>query len=324
MKVIKPSVDILDQQGPGFDGMLRHIEKIGRISYLSYDKMTEDSYLKFVDMLIKIGHWSALSCGTVYLNVPRYAVDLIEKLMSIDTLRRFGPFIRWYETEEGDFLVTTDYRICKILDISDEVIQRFWREPTENHYHRVTSHWICSRACSHQVVRHRAFCYNQESQRHVNYAKGEREFTFILPQWAYTIQKKIAETCKWPDTEPRTWILEEDGQELWNTLTCEDRTAAGREELWRKAVDEYMFEVTTEESTKLKAQDARGGLPEDTKTEFYMVGFVEDYFYIPPTDSTEKAGFFNLRTDSSAQDEVRVLATSLKNQYIEKGIDKLK
>ena len=321
MKVIKPSVDILDQQGPGFDGMLRHIEKVARISYLSADKMTDESYQKFVDMLKRIGHWSALSCGTVYLNIPRYEIDLIEKLLSIDTLRMKGPFIRWYETGEGDFLITTDYRVCLQLGIDDDTIKRLWRQPTENFYHRVTSHWVCSRACSHQVVRHRAFCYNQESQRHVNYKEG---LTFILPQWAYTIQKEISETCKWPDDEPRTWILEEDGEQLWNTLTCEDRTAAGREELWRKAEDEYRFEVTSEESTKLRPQDARGCLPEDSKTEFYMVGFVEDYFYTPEEGSTEMAGFFKLRTDKSAQAEVRVLSESLKQQFIDSGIDKLK
>ena len=324
MKVIKPSIDILDQQSPGFIGMLKHIEKIGRISYLSYDRVTEDSYIKFVEMLKKIGHWSALSCGTVYLNIPRYEISLIEKLLSIDTLRKKGPFIRWYETGEGDFLLTTDYRVCLQLGIDDETIKRLWREPTKDFYHRVTSHWVCSRACSHQVVRHRAFCYNQESQRHVNYSKEGHEMTFILPQWAYTIQQKIAETCKWPDTEPRTWILEEDGEQLWHTLTCEDRTAAGRDEEWRRAEDEYRFEVTTEESTKLKPQDARGGLPEDSKTEFYMVGFVEDYFYEPSEESTEMAGFFKLRTDKAAQEEVRLLASNLKNLYIEAGIDKLK
>jgi len=321
MKVIKPSVDILDQQGPGFEGMLRHIEKVGRISYLSYDKMTEDSYHKFVNMLIKIGHWSCLSCGTVYLNIPRYDIELIGKLMSIKTLRKFGPFIRWYETGEGDFHVTTDYRICKKLKIDDEVIQRYWREPTEDFYHRVTSHWICSRACSHQVVRHRAFCFNQESQRHINYKEG---LTFILPQWAYTIREKIATTCKWPENEVRSWVRDEDGEKLWGTLICEDRTAAGRDELWRRVEDEYQFEVTSEESERLKPQDARGCMCEDCKTEFYMVGFVEDYFHTPEEDSTEKEGFFYLRTDKAAQDEVRVLATELKRLFTEAGIDKLK
>ena len=322
MKVIKPSVDIIDQQGPGFEGMLRHIEKVGRISYLSYDRMTEDSYHKFVDMLIKIGHWSCLSCGTVYLNIPRYDLDLIEKLMSIDTLRKYGPFIRWHETADGDFHLTTDYRICKKLDVSDDVIQRYWREPTSDFYHRRTSHWVCSRACSHQVVRHRAFCFNQESQRHINYAK--EGLTFILPQWAYKLREKLSETCKWPDTEPRKWILEQDGEELWNTLTCEDRTASGREELWRHSEEEYIFEVTTEESFKLQPQDARGCMDEDSKTEFYMVGFLEDYFHAPEEGSPEKEGFFYLRTDKAAQDEVRVLSTELKRLYTEAGYDKLK
>ncbi len=326
MRIILPDVDINDQQGPGFIWLLKHLEKIGRISYLSFDKMTENSYEKFVEMLINIGHWSALSCGTVYLNVPRYDLKLINILLGIDTLRRFGPFIRWHETGEGDYLITTDYRICNILGIPRETIEKYWSDPFDEHYHRATSHWICSRACSHQVVRHRAFCYNQESQRHINYSKDKygSQLTFILPQWAYTIRQEISETCKWPDTEPRTWILEEDGEQLWRTLCCEDRTAAGRDELWRKAEDEYLFEVSSEESTKLLPQDARGCLPEDTKTEFYMVGFVEDYFYIPPEGSPEKAGFFNLRADKAAQDEVRVLATKLKELYIKYGIDKWK
>lgn len=321
MKVIKPSIDIQDQQGPGIAGMLKHIEKCGRISYLSFDRITEDSHEKFVDMLIRIGHWSCLSCGTVYLNVPRYDLEIIEKLMGIETLRKYGPFIRWSETADGDFHVTTDYRICLKLGISREVIERYWREPTADFYHRVTSHWVCSRACSHQVVRHRAFCFNQESQRHLNYKDG---MTFILPQWAYTIREKIAITCKWPETEVRSWVRDEDGEELWNTLICEDRTAAGRHEAWLKAEDEYKFEVTTEESTRLKPEDARGVLPEDCKTEFYMVGFVEDYFRAPEEGSTEKEGFFYLRTDKAAQAEVRLLASNLRDLYIESGIDKLK
>ena len=322
MKIIKPSIDIKDQQGPGIAGMLKHIERCARISYLSSHRITEDSYQKFVEMLIKIGHWSALSCGTVYLNVPRYDLDLIEKLMGLDTLRKYGPFIRWSETAEGDFHITTDFRICNILEIPMETIEKYWREPTEDFYHRVTSHWICSRACSHQVVRHRAFCFNQESQRHINYAK--EGLTFILPQWAYIIREKIASTCKWPETDVRSWVRDDDGEELWSTLICNDRTAAGRDELWRKMEDEYRFEVSSEESTKLKPQDARGCMSEDCKTEFYMVGFIEDYYYTPKPESTEKAGFFNLRTDISAQDEVRVLATELRRLYDEAGYNKLK
>ena len=284
MKVIKPSVDIIDQQGPGFEGMLRHIEKVGRISYLSYDRMTEDSYHKFVDMLIKIGHWSCLSCGTVYLNIPRYDLDLIEKLMSIDTLRKYGPFIRWYETG--------DAHLGLVMIVDENGTKR-------------------------KISKRKDVDFTA-----MNYAK--EGLTFILPQWAYKLREKISETCKWPDTEPRKWILEQDGEELWNTLTCEDRTASGREELWRHSEEEYIFEVTTEESFKLQPQDARGCMDEDSKTEFYMVGFLEDYFHEPEEGSPEKEGFFYLRTDKAAQDEVRVLSTELRRLYTEAGYDKLK
>ena len=51
-----------------------------------------------------------------------------------------------------------------------------------------------------------------------------------------------------------------------------------------------------------------------------MVGFVEDYFREPMEGSTEKEGFFYLRTDKAAQAEVRLLASNLRDLYIESGI----
>lgn len=38
-----------------------------------------------------------------------------------------------------------------------------------------------SRACSHQIVRHRLFNYSQQSQRYVDFAGSEMEFPFIIP-----------------------------------------------------------------------------------------------------------------------------------------------
>jgi hypothetical protein len=55
-----------------------------------------------------------------------------------------------------------------------------------------------------------------------------------------------------------------------------------------------------------------------------MTGYKEDWFYEPPKDSPEKAGFFFLRCAPDAQADIRVLAESLKEQMIEKGIDKWK
>ena len=69
MKLINQSAQYLPQQA-GIDGIYKQIELAGRTSYLSWDKMTDDSAKKFVDMLIKSKHTSVLEQGTVYLKLP--------------------------------------------------------------------------------------------------------------------------------------------------------------------------------------------------------------------------------------------------------------
>ena len=62
MKFIDPSFDILTDISSGGIKELKHIERCGRISYRSEDKITEDgeSAKKFVAMLIRNGHESVL------------------------------------------------------------------------------------------------------------------------------------------------------------------------------------------------------------------------------------------------------------------------
>ena len=66
MKLIDSSVDILEQE-PGVIGLYKHIEKVGRVTYKSEDKITDTSYINFINMLDKRGHWAPFDLGTVYL-----------------------------------------------------------------------------------------------------------------------------------------------------------------------------------------------------------------------------------------------------------------
>ena len=133
MKLIKSNVTILNQE-PGILGMYRHIERVGRVAYRSEDKITDDSWEKFVEMLYKKGHHAVFNLGTVYLTIPKPGnKSIIEALMST------SPWTVW---EEKNILVlfTTNYRvICQLKFIN--VMKNFWSEPTEDHYHRVTAHW---------------------------------------------------------------------------------------------------------------------------------------------------------------------------------------
>lgn len=58
MKIIEPSVEILTDIDR--EKILKHIEKCGRTCYQSYEKESENSAKKMVEMLIKSGHESVL------------------------------------------------------------------------------------------------------------------------------------------------------------------------------------------------------------------------------------------------------------------------
>lgn len=51
-------------------------------------------------------------------------------------------------------------------------------------HHSITVKFTCSRACSHQLVRHRLASYSQESQRYCNYTRDKfgGDIIFIQPQ----------------------------------------------------------------------------------------------------------------------------------------------
>lgn len=87
MKFIDPSFDILTDISDGGIKELKHIERCGRVSYRSEDKITEDgeSAKKFVGMLIHNGHESVLEHGslTVEFTVDRaIANELVRHRMA--------------------------------------------------------------------------------------------------------------------------------------------------------------------------------------------------------------------------------------------------
>ena len=58
MKIIKPSVEILDDLNP--EEILKKLELCGRVCYKSEDKITDKSAVKFISNIIKRGHESVL------------------------------------------------------------------------------------------------------------------------------------------------------------------------------------------------------------------------------------------------------------------------
>ena len=241
MKLINSSVDIIEQKS-GIDGIYKMIECAGRTCYRSEDKITEDSAKEFVDRMIKSKHGAMLEHGTVYLKF--YNTQTWVSEMTLEDSTYTGLFYTKNKYSkcnqvENYMYVTTNLRVLVENNRLDDL--RWICEPTEHHEKRITARFTCDRACTHEIVRHRTLSFAQESQRYVGYDK-ERfgcEVTFIKPHW----YDEEFPACL-------TWI-----------------------EGLKEAEKKYM-ELR---EAGLKPQDARGVLPNATKTEIVVTGFESDW-----------------------------------------------
>lgn len=181
MKLIKSSFEILEQP-TGEEGMYKQIEKVGRVCWKSENKITEDSYKKFIEMLKNKQHFSVLEHGTVYL---RYnfttEYDSISMACYLWNKYRENPYSKAVQIQpgcgitegflgdiEGSVVITTNYRVLVENGWLDDL--KYLCEPTEYHEKRVTVRFICDRGVSHEFVRHRVFSFAQESTRRITMA----------------------------------------------------------------------------------------------------------------------------------------------------------
>jgi thymidylate synthase (FAD) len=304
MKLIKPYYEIIEQQ-PGEIGMLKHIEAQGRVAWKSEDRITDDSYLKFVEMLKGVNHGSVLEHGTVYMLLPRTT--------------HFSGSICFYENNQytkvvdckigNDYFyaITTNYRV--LIDGQDNTFTDVWQdleelqcEPTEFHEKRVTVKFNTQIAITREGNRHRDNSITESSTRYCNYSKDKfgNELTINLPDnitddllsKANSYSSIIAipndiygtlyehTTYKWLDID---W---------W---------------LWANACAELAYMKLIEKGWT--AQQARTILPLDTNTEVVYTAFVSDWKY-----------FFHLRCAPGAHIDIRNLAIPLEQEFKHLGL----
>lgn len=298
MKVIDSSVDLLEQ-GPGIEGLYAHMETVGRISHRSKAKEGETPE-DFLERIRKLGHWAVFDLGTVYLKVPkRVDVKSTYKLLG-------NKWTRW-ELEGDYYYITTNYRVI-LKNKLEDYMKEWWCDAIPGIHHlRATSHWVCSRNIANEVVRHAAFRFIQESTRLVDYSRENHggELVFIAPEF---VQKFRPQNIK-PGLS---------NSELWEALLrLNVPVIAVRNKNWENSEAEYLWEV---EEKLLSPGDARGAVSGDLRTEFYMCGYLDDYY--EESDNEEKIGFFTLRTASAAHPDLRVLAINLKEQMDRRYDDK--
>lgn len=296
MKIIKNEIEEIKDNIPG-----KKMEYCGRVCYKSDSNISDDSYIRFLQNIYKSGHLSVLEHERIIFKVDSsYELDRIIPNLKYFKITSYNKDIfvsanirAW--AENCDNVENTFYPFLQ------EIYPSFFKEKSEvfkfpniklinnenfkllsegeksevEEFHKArTFKIICSRACSHQLVRHRAFSFSQQSQRYCNFS-GEKfghSIEFIMP--IIDDKKEFEKTSK----EIILRKFENSFQESENDYFS-------------------LIEMGT------RPEDARAILPNAAATIIVMTGTKQDW------DS-----FFKLRCDEHAQREIRDISFMIKNK----------
>ena len=256
MKIIEPSAHI--EELP--ENIYQRIDKAASVCYQRPANPTIEEAKKFCQKMIDSKHGMALEFTTVHLVVPgnRRVFD-DEKFLHVSDNGRLDVYvsgsIRAFMESNSEAvkylkrsILAEQYPLFFGENKKPNVIGARFSEPHEipwQHEH-VAVRVVCSRAISHQLVRHRPCAILQESQRYCRY-DGERfdgEVTFIRPEW---VKNRGV-----------------DGQSFFSSY-C------------HRAEDMYSHGLNV---LKLSPQEARGVLPNNTKTELLIYANLPEWQHI--------------------------------------------
>lgn len=212
MKIIEPNVEIIAEPD-----IYKRIELAGRTAYKSEDRITADSAKKFVQSMIAHGHESVLEHSNIV--VQTFTAEATMKMFQIiheyeqvshkpsyirNRLRSDSRCMNCGKLWSGNLRAWRS--ICKLYHGEYLLISLFgnnplfddipWQEHVELSHETmalnigsgvehdplhsiITARFTCSRGVSHELVRHRAMSFTQESSRYVSY----NDVGVIAPYW---------------------------------------------------------------------------------------------------------------------------------------------
>lgn len=287
MKLIIQDFNIVNQKGFSIKDIKKHIEYCARISYKSQDRITDDSYEKFVNMLESRGHDRPLEFGTVHLKMPwktfnNFAGFCVSKGFWDSCWIKYNID---RESEDKMVYITTNYRYYKRLKSLKSLygyidIEEFFTEEDNKFYpKRYTVHFITSRGIMDEFRTHVGLSHLAESSRYCSYDKNRfgNELTFIIPNWVNT-------NC--PNKE-------QEGQSVasieWSTAMLDAEAS-------------YMNLI----KMGCTAQEAREVLPLSIKSELISCGFEDAW-----------SNFFYRRCAKDAHPMAREIATKVRDKFKE-------
>ena len=351
MNIIIPKFEILEQQYDKdlLKQMFKHIEICGRTCYKSEDKISEDSYKKFVKTLEEAEHGAMLEHGTVYLTIPigtpvddpqymwktsivsffknnKYSV-VKEKTINETVDVEIKGYGMQAQASAHFYFITTNWRV--IYENRDKLLSKYWLnnfhiekeslkdsvlqwmvEPTEEHEKRYTVRFTYHLAVARDINRHRVQSVGEESTRYCNYSKEKFG----------NGELNIIEPVFLSDEQKR-YINNKDLQFSLQDM-CGDISESYKPDsfsaidywLFANMACEYSYIMLTKEYG-WTPQQASLILPLDTKTCSVHTAFASDWCH-----------FFNLRalgTTGAPRPSAKEVAWPLMNEFIDREYIKL-
>ena len=278
MKLINQSFEILEQKDFTITGIKKFIERCGRVCYKSEDRITDDSYEKFVNMLEKRDHARPLEFGTVHLQMYISDFHKLRDTLCINNMWN-DQWIKYHYVGNLTY-VTTNYRYyLAIIKVFPSAEKDFAPQDDELYPKRYTVHFITSRGIMDEFRTHVGLSHLAESSRYCSYDKNRfgNELTFIIPNWVNT-------NCPNKEQEgPSVASIE------WSTAMLDAEAS-------------YMNLI----KMGCTAQEAREVLPLSIKSELISCGF-EDVW----------SNFFYRRCAKDAHPMAREIATKVRDKFKE-------
>ncbi len=319
MQLMKQSIQYLDV----VSDPSKAIELAGRVCWKSEDKIGEGTAEKFVRMIMDKRHDAVIEHGNFILSVDS---DFYEEVLKIEDrqyirmscdLRGNGCLISGNPRAFRDFCSRPDIasRLQRILAVELSKTTPLLFDDTTRYSHHLSSEdtkhigivelfentdslsiseklkhqvasykIICNRGVTHEIVRHRPFSYAQESTRYCNYKGG---VAFIIPPWVKDISCGEY-AIEWEDKLGRCT-----NHTPINISAGED--AESYRWFWAKALSERDYTRAVEGGWI--AQQARGHLHIDVKTEIVVTGNLQQWMH-----------FFKLRCSKKAHPQMQEVA----------------
>lgn len=278
MKLIRQDFNIVNQKGFSIKDIKKHIEYCARISYKSQDRITDDSYEKFVDMLEKRDHTRPLEFGTVHLKMYISDFHKLRDTLCINNMWN-DQWIKYHYAGNITY-VTTNYRYyLAIIKVFPSAENDFDPQDDELYPKRYAVHFITSRGIMDEFRTHVGLSHLAESSRYCSYDKNRfgNELTFIIPNWVNT-------NCPNKEQEgPSVASIE------WSTAMLDAEAS-------------YMNLI----KMGCTAQQAREVLPLSIKSELISCGFEDAW-----------SNFFYRRCAKDAHPMAREIATKVRDKFKE-------